>query len=77
MNETLEGRVKLLNRAKTRRLVLTNVGCSTYRIAYDREADQRVIVCLCCGTVSYNPSDVVNKYCGFCCLFHEEWTHEP
>jgi ribosomal protein L37E len=30
------------------------------------------IRCLCCGSVSYHPQDVAQRYCGCCHLFHEE-----
>jgi len=29
------------------------------------------ITCPRCGMTSYNPNDVLNKYCGACCRFHE------
>ena len=30
------------------------------------------IHCFRCGNVSFNPKDVREKYCGFCCKFHDE-----
>lgn len=32
----------------------------------------RAIQCLNCGTTSHNPTDVVQRYCGFCHRFHDE-----
>lgn len=29
------------------------------------------ITCLDCGATSFNPNDVVNRYCGRCAKFHE------
>lgn len=34
--------------------------------------DGRSIRCLHCGRTSYNPSDVRERYCGFCHRFHED-----
>jgi uncharacterized OB-fold protein len=30
------------------------------------------ITCLTCGRTSFNPTDVEQKYCGHCHVFHEE-----
>lgn len=30
------------------------------------------ITCLICGLTSFNPTDVEQKYCGSCHVFHEE-----
>lgn len=30
------------------------------------------IKCLICGFISWNPNDVRERYCGMCCVFHEE-----
>ena len=32
----------------------------------------RGIQCLLCGTTPYNPLDVQQYYCGFCCRFHDD-----
>jgi hypothetical protein len=30
------------------------------------------IQCLKCKNISYNPKDILNKYCGSCKIFHED-----
>ena len=40
----------------------------TYVISDDGEAIQ----CLICGSISYNPGDIKNRYCGHCHEFHDE-----
>jgi hypothetical protein len=32
-----------------------------------------VILCLCCGRGSANAGDILQRFCGFCDSFHEEW----
>lgn len=39
-----------------------------YRIA----RDGRSITCLTCRTLSFNPNDIRNRYCGFCHKYHED-----
>ena len=39
----------------------------TYQIVHDGKA----IRCLMCGKVSYNKTDVRERYCGNCCQFHD------
>ncbi|GAB4553195.1 MAG: hypothetical protein Tsb0014_46750 [Pleurocapsa sp.] len=43
------------------------------RKTYRLEVNQGVqtIVCLCCGLSSADINDVKQKYCRFCCTFHE------
>lgn len=78
---------QMLQFAARRRQVLTEAGCSTYRIAYLRlrdgasfaqgapsvDREPRSILCLCCGRQSFNENDIVNHYCGFCHEYHSEW----
>jgi hypothetical protein len=37
-----------------------------------RERGRVTITCLRCQSISANPNDVENKYCGRCHRFHEE-----
>lgn len=39
---------------------------------YELDPDGRWIKCLTCGSVSYNPGDIENLYCGKCGCFHED-----
>jgi hypothetical protein len=32
----------------------------------------KAITCLLCGLTSHNPNDVINRYCGYCHIFHED-----
>ena len=38
----------------------------------DTVMDQPYIVCPKCGTVSHNPNDVRERYCGACHAFHDD-----
>lgn len=58
-------------KAETQREGLKEHGYGTYALA-DRDG-QAAIVCLCCGSTSYNPNDITLRYCGFCHEFHSEW----
>ena len=45
-------------------------GC---RIEVDpRAIGGQVIICLTCGTKSYSPEDVRNRFCGFCNAYHPD-----
>ena len=35
-------------------------------------AEAEAIFCRCCGMTSCNPTDVAERYCGYCGVFHEE-----
>src|SRR5579862_2029356 len=37
-----------------------------------RDAGQQYVVCPKCGRVSYNPTDILERYCGACHGFHDE-----
>ncbi|MEY2831660.1 MAG: hypothetical protein RLZZ574_918 [Cyanobacteriota bacterium] len=50
--------------AKIRRQVLAKNGISTYLVGFRK--GHISIMCLCCGMISYNRNDRINKYCGFC-----------
>ena len=41
---------------------------STYVLAHDGSS----ITCLGCGMTSHNPTDVAERYCGHCHVFHEQ-----
>lgn len=41
-------------------------------VVLDLTGSGKSIQCLVCGTTSYNPSDVAQRYCGFCHVFHED-----
>lgn len=41
---------------------------ATYIIATDNKS----IICMVCGSISYNKFDIENRYCGFCKGFHED-----
>lgn len=40
--------------------------------AYQLVDGGRAIRCLKCGTTSHNPTDVRERYCGFCRVFHDD-----
>jgi hypothetical protein len=61
---------ELRERAKRRRTALAANGCSTYTLG--ARQGQAAIICLCCGLGSANPSDISERYCGFCREFHSE-----
>ena len=44
-----------------------NSNSKTFEILYSGLA----IKCLICHLISYNPKDVLNKYCNHCQIFHE------
>jgi hypothetical protein len=44
--------------------------CTGYVIALT-DGHTLSITCLICGATSFNPSDVREKYCGACHVFHE------
>ncbi len=51
--------------------------CRGYAIAatenHDDPSTHMVsITCLLCGMTSFNPTDVAQKYCGNCDVFHED-----
>ncbi len=35
------------------------------------------ITCLICGRTSFNPTDIAQKYCGACHVFHEDASGQP
>lgn len=43
-----------------------------HRQTYEIAEDLNSIRCLVCGLTSHNPNDVMEKYCGFCHVFHED-----
>jgi len=68
---------KLKRQAQRRRKALTAAGCSTYSLGFRPPSNllgmgAAPIVCLCCGLGSVNPSDITERYCGFCHEFHVE-----
>ena len=65
---------KLKAEAAKRRKALQQGGCSTYSTGM--RGDNPAIICLCCGLGSHNPTDVSQRYCGFCHAFHSEWSEE-
>lgn len=62
-------------KAARRRQALTAAGCATYELGY--RAGEKAIQCLCCGLGSSDPTDIQNRYCGFCKDFHNEWSVAP
>jgi len=42
------------------------------QVEHNREQEPS-IKCPKCGLVSYNPCDVMYKYCGNCHTFHDDW----
>lgn len=63
---------KLKDEAAKRRAALKSAGCSTYTTGI--RGEHQAIVCLCCGLGSHNPTDVAEKYCGFCHEWHTDWS---
>ncbi len=59
--------------ASIRREVLSENGVSTYLVGFRK--GHISIMCLCCGMISYNSNDRLNKYCGFCHEYHTHWNH--
>lgn len=51
---------------------LEAVGASTYVLG--QIGDLKCIICLCCGSISYNRNDVENAYCGHCGVAHNART---
>ena len=41
-------------------------------VVLDLTGAGKSIRCLICGTTSYNPNDVAQRYCGFCHVFHDD-----
>ena len=62
-------------KAQRRRQALVRAGCATYEMGF--RGGQKGIQCLCCGLGSSNPGDILEKYCGFCREFHQEWRELP
>lgn len=56
--------------AQRRREALEHGGCATYALGVPGMAER--IVCLCCGLPSSNPTDIAERYCGFCSEYHSE-----
>jgi hypothetical protein len=50
----------------------TMAGYVVVSIRLPRAQRHFAILCLTCGYLSHNHNDVANKYCGHCCVFHEE-----
>jgi uncharacterized OB-fold protein len=46
-------------------------GTAGYRIMRDLATEVEGIVCLSCGSVSFNPGDIVHLYCAACHKYHE------
>jgi hypothetical protein len=67
--------VALLKRqAQRRRAALVQAGCSTY--ALGRRGGTEAIQCLCCGLGSGHPTDIAERFCGFCQAWHSEWRED-
>lgn len=58
-------------KAQRRRKALVAAGCATYELGL--RGGEKAIQCLCCGLGSNNPTDISERYCGFCKEFHAEW----
>jgi ribosomal protein L37E len=58
-------------RADRRRAALVEYGCATYWLVHREK--RPAIRCLCCGIDSYNPTDIAEKFCGFCDAWHTDW----
>lgn len=58
-------------RAARRRAALVAGGCATYEIR--KRFDGESIICLCCGSVSYNAGDIARRYCFLCHDYHSDW----
>jgi hypothetical protein len=41
-------------------------------ITYELSSDGNAITCLVCGMTSWNPTDIEQKYCQNCHLFHSQ-----
>ena len=60
-----------LRRANRRREALAGAGCATY-VLRSNSLPQDSILCLCCSMTSYHPTDIRERYCGFCHAYHSE-----
>jgi hypothetical protein len=69
-------REQMRSEGQRRRKALVQAGCSTYRMGVDHVGEPRSILCLCCGILSFNSGDIVNRYCGVCSEYHSEWGEE-
>lgn len=54
--------------ALRRRAAILSAGLHTYMLGYKGSS----ITCLCCGLMSPNSGDIHNRYCAFCCAFHDD-----
>jgi hypothetical protein len=60
--------------AARRRKALVAAGCSTYELGH--RGTSKAIQCLCCGLGSTHPTDIAQRFCGFCKELHSEWVPE-
>jgi len=57
---------------------MSKLSVMKHGIGYDLVIDESVgrlvlgIRCHTCGRVSFNPTDITERYCGACHVFHEE-----
>lgn len=56
--------------AQKRRQVLRSADLTTYQIG--ERGGALAIICLCCGLGSSHPTDIEQRYCGFCKAYHDE-----
>lgn len=49
-------------------------GCASYVMG--SRGPSLAIVCLGCGLGSCNINDIEKRYCGFCHVFHNEWSED-
>lgn len=61
---------QLREEAHARRVVLRQAGLTTY--ALGRRGGVKGITCLCCGLGSAHPTDIRERYCGFCNAYHDD-----
>jgi hypothetical protein len=60
--------------AELAKLWIHLIGHRTYRGYVIAHVDGKTssITCLTCGLTSFNPTDLAEKYCGACHVFHED-----
>jgi ribosomal protein S27AE len=54
--------------------LLGHTHCTGYALTQIEQSgvETAAITCLRCGLSSFNPTDIAEKYCGACHVFHEE-----
>ena len=67
-------RTTRLDRATERRLEMRRQRLVTYAVTVESPAlsMRKSITCLCCGKTSYNETDIRERFCGWCNVFHED-----